>query len=104
MQTEPQLSAEMEKRFDEEFIGKSENYPSLYGGGDQCIGHAGEVRGIKHFLATALEEQRAAERTRTIEEIADWLNTRGGNMENQIVFITIADIQAKLEAMKGEGK
>ena len=39
---EPQLSAEMEKRFDEEFFAES---PKLSKAG-------------KHFLATALEEQR----------------------------------------------
>ena len=48
--TEPQLSAEMEKRFDEEF-----DHFVL------DVGESGETVDwdrVKHFLATALEEQR----------------------------------------------
>ena len=59
--TEPQLSAEMEKRFDKEFGYLSvaidyyvENaYPLRKESGMK------HLRDIKHFLATALEEQRA---------------------------------------------
>jgi len=48
--TEPQLSAEMEKRFDEELK------HNLWSDADSlAIDMSGEV---KHFLATALEEQR----------------------------------------------
>ena len=55
MQNEPQLSAEMEKRFDEEFC-------LAVGGG---LVYKGELPNggwmdilVKHFLATALEEQK----------------------------------------------
>ena len=53
--TEPQLSAEMEKRFDEE----------LCSDGELCLPEDGNPSAVKHFLATALEE----EREKVLEEV-----------------------------------
>ncbi len=59
---EPQLSAEMEKRFDEVW-----NSPDLGVNDDyNCDGESATA--IKHFLATALEEQKA-EYVRKVEEL-----------------------------------
>lgn len=106
MQTEPQLSAEMEKRLDYEFEG---NYP-------YTDWYKVEMPHIKKFfakeLATALEEQRANDRQAVIEEVESWLVD-----EQQVVGKTIddfkypavknrnllrAELRAKLVEMKGK--
>lgn len=53
MQKKPQLSAEMEKRFDEELMRYSTDDPMGRGSVET------NPTAVKAFLATALEEQRA---------------------------------------------
>ena len=67
MKDKPQLSAKMEKRFDETF---SYEWWKGFGCTDD-IDIQGK-NGIKHFLATALEEQRL----RYIEQVEEMINTK----------------------------
>lgn len=73
--TEPQLSAEMEKRFNEALKGivYVRKYKSTYKYSQDDDGIeidlTEEVNGLKHFLATALEEQRQE----ILSEVGGWL-------------------------------
>jgi hypothetical protein len=64
MQNEPQLSAEMEKRFDEEFNAVSSTENPL---ADWWVEHH---KKIKHFLASVLEEQKIQAEVITTEIVA----------------------------------
>lgn len=55
---EPQLSEELEKRFDEEFPNEESGYLNKQGEYVHLFNPAVDSREIKTFLATALEEQR----------------------------------------------
>lgn len=101
MKDKPQLSAEMEKRFDKEFGYLSvaidyyvENaYPLRKESGMK------HLKDIKHFLATALEEQRAEERAKAIGEV---------EAHYQEMSCTLFDpdylegVRASIEIMKGK--
>lgn len=74
MQNKPQLTAEMEKRFNEQFAHLSVLI-------DQALSYTyvdsknmGElkIKDIKHFLATALEEQRAEMMKKVVELNKKW--------------------------------
>lgn len=102
----PQLSAEMEKRFDKEFGYLSvaidyyvENaYPLRKESGMK------HLRDIKQFLATALED----ERNKVIEEVEEWIEyneySRPDTIEGFAGIVDTDDLLAKLNQLKGEGK
>lgn len=83
MQHEPQLSAEMEKRFDDClegicYISSCKNQHGdwkIYSQDDDGIeiDLTEEVNGLKHFLATALKEQRAEGAAEERKKILDCL-------------------------------
>lgn len=58
MKNEPQLPAEMERRFDEEFPNEESGYLNKQGEYVHLFNPAVDSREIKTFLATALADER----------------------------------------------
>lgn len=109
MQNKPQLTAEMEKRFNEQFAHLSVLI-------DQALSYTyvdsknmGElkIKDIKHFLATALEEQRAmfVEEVRNRRATIKWLWGKQ-KTDDECFLMVMEQVQriaefAKLNQLKG---
>jgi len=102
--TEPQLSAEMEKRFSKimlEWIESQWKIEQAHQNGEPYTrmkfeAYANEVENkLKHFLATALEEERA----KVLIEVQDWIN----QLPDWQWRVTREALVAKLNQLKEEG-
>lgn len=99
MKNEPQLSAEMEKRFDEEFVqvctnndeGGHYDYPSL---------NTSSPIEIKNFLATALEEQKKAINDEWLYQKANDHDARIRADERKAV---LAEVEGWIKAVQYDG-